>query len=92
MALSKKAGKNIASLINSLNVANTYCSRYAVKGDFDTFRVFFKSQCYNAVALADLGIELPAIEYYRARLDSTPEEFEAHARQSFEYERSCLKA
>ncbi len=92
MAISKKAAKNIAGLINSLHVAISYCSRYAVKGDFDTFRVFLKSQCQNAVALADLGIELPGIEYYRARLDSTPEEFELHARQSFEYERSRLKA
>jgi len=92
MALSKKAGKNIASLINSFHVAVSHCSRFAAKGDFENFRVFLKSQCRNAVALADLGIELPAIEFYRARLDSTPEEFEVLARSAFEYERSCLKA
>lgn len=92
MAISKKAAKNIAGLINSLNVANTYCSRFAAQGDFENFLVFFKSQCRNTVALADLGIELPGIEYYQRRLNATPEEFEAHAKHAFEYEQSCLKA
>lgn len=92
MTLSKKAAKNIAGFINSFYVAATYCSRYAARGDFENFFTFYKSQCRNAVALADLGIELPAIEYYRARLDITPEEQKVQARQAFEYERLCLKA
>ena len=89
--IAKKTAKQISSLVNGLEVALRYCSACAATGDFETFEVFFKQRCRYTVQLAELGIELPGLEYAEERLSATPEEFARQAKAAFKYEREELK-
>lgn len=70
MKIAKKHAKKIASLINSLQVAESFCCKYQGV-DIAKFNLWKASECEATIELADTyGIILPCLDTQREWLAS----------------------